>query len=439
MLDFPELIDGTTLELGILSIKEPHSTQPEIIEVETGFDSLKLLNSINRALSELGYTEPTPIQSQAIPIAMEGKDILGTAQTGSGKTAAFALPTIDYLESTEAKNKNPRALILSPTRELANQIGESINGYAKYTKVKQVTIYGGVSQKPQEKEIKKGFDILVATPGRLIDLVQQQIITLENIEILILDEADRMLDMGFINDIRRIIGYIPYVSQVMLFSATMPNQILELANDILIDPRKVSVDPPASTVETVESLVFFVEKQDKLSLLLHLLKNDDIPKALIFMRTKYGANKMVKKLKQKGFSADAIHGNKSQSAREKAMEQFQNDKIAILVATDIAARGIDIDDISHVINYDMSNEAEIYVHRIGRTARAGKSGIAYNFCDVMERKYLVDIEYLTGEHLIRAHGYPYQSDIQEPEYTDIKPKKQTRKHTSKKQKASIRS
>ncbi len=447
-LDLPEFLDGTKLEIKIISTekslqeqisdqikREPEEYyQPETI-ADTGtlidntvlFHQLKLINPLLEAIEEQGYNHPSPIQVQAIPLALEGRDILGTAQTGSGKTAAFALPIIQLLAANEPKGKPyPRALILSPTRELASQIGESIANYGVYTEIRHVTIYGGVSQRPQERELKKGKDVLVATPGRLLDLIDQGIINLDRIEIFVLDEADRMLDMGFIHDIRKVLKLIPNNCHTMLFSATMPKQILELANKMLVDPVRVSVDPPSSPVETIDSSVFFVEKSDKFNLLAHLLKTDNITKALVFMRTKHSANNTAKKLTRQNIIADSIHGNKSQNGRERALRGFKNGEIKVLVATDIAARGIDIDDITHVINYDMSNEAEIYVHRIGRTARAGKSGIAYNFCDEKERSYLVDVERLIQDHLIRPKKYPYVSKIPAPSLTELNPQRKTR-------------
>lgn len=447
-LDLPEFLDGTKLELRIVSIEnslqeqisdqikqEPEEYyEPEtitesgtLIDTTVSFHELKLINPLLEAIEEQGYLHPSPIQVKAIPLALEGRDILGTAQTGSGKTAAFSLPIIQLLAADEPKGKPyPRALILSPTRELASQIGESIANYGVYTEIRHVTIYGGVSQKPQERELRKGKDVLVATPGRLLDLIDQGIIDLDRIEIFVLDEADRMLDMGFIHDIRKVLKLIPDNCHTMLFSATMPRQILDLANKMLVNPERVSVDPPSSPVETITSSVFFVEKPDKFKLLAHLIKTEHISKALVFMRTKHSANNTAKKLTRQNIIADSIHGNKSQNGRERALRGFKNGEIKVLVATDIAARGIDIDNITHVINYDMSNEAEIYIHRIGRTARAGKSGIAYNFCDEKERSYLVDVERLIQNHLIRPKKYPFASDITAPSLTELNPKKRMR-------------
>lgn len=455
ILDLPDYIDGTQLELKIISSEkslqeqisdqfgqdtESHYNPDDIADSGTLIDKNKLFHELNliapllEAVEEQGYRHPSPIQVKAIPLALEGRDVLGTAQTGSGKTAAFSLPIIQLLAANKPRGKPyPRALILSPTRELASQIGESIDTYGEYTEIRQVTIYGGVSQKPQERELKKGKDVLVATPGRLLDLIGQGIIDLDRIEIFVLDEADRMLDMGFIHDIRKVIKLIPDKRQTMLFSATMPKQIIDLANKMLINPEHISVDPPSSPVETIASSVFFVEKPDKFKLLAHLLKSEKISKALVFMRTKHSANNTAKKLSRRNIVADSIHGNKSQNGRERALRGFKKGDISVLVATDIAARGIDINDITHIINYDMSNEAEVYVHRIGRTARAGKSGIAYNFCDEKERSYLVDVERLIQDHLMRAEDYPFMSNIQAPDMTDLNPSRRRSRPKRRKQ------
>ncbi|MHA1912614.1 MAG: DEAD/DEAH box helicase [Candidatus Kariarchaeaceae archaeon] len=451
ILDLPEFLDGTKLELRIISIEEPLQKQQverfkrddeiiqktdEVTDTETVSDAgtlidksklfteMNLIDPLTRSIEEQGYKHPSPIQVKAIPIALQKKDILATAQTGSGKTAAFALPIIQILSANKPKGKAyPRTLILAPTRELANQIGESMASYAKYTEIKHVTVYGGVSQNPQARQLKKGKDVIVATPGRLLDLIDQRIADIDWIEILVIDEADRMLDMGFIHDIRKIMKMIPDTTQIMMFSATMPPQIQSLADTVLVDPVRISVDPPSSPVDTIESSVFFVEKPEKFNLLLHLIKTEKINKALVFMRTKYSANRIVKKLVREKIRSDAIHGNKTQSSRERALNDFKNGRIRVLVATDIAARGIDIDDITHVINFDMSNEAETYVHRIGRTARAGKSGIAYNFCMEDERYYLVEIERLIQKHLNRAEKHPFMSKIPAPSPTDLDSKK----------------
>ncbi|MCG3217543.1 MAG: DEAD/DEAH box helicase [Candidatus Heimdallarchaeota archaeon] len=457
LLDLPEFTDGTKLELRIISIekslqeqqtdqylRDAEKVQSQDIFTEASaladeinlFHELNLIDPLLQAIEEQGYSQPSPIQAKAIPIVLKKRDILATAQTGSGKTAAFALPIIQILNAVKIKGKAyPRALILTPTRELAGQIGENITNYARHTYIRHATIYGGVSQHPQVRQLKQGKDIIVATPGRLLDLIDQGIADIDWIEILVLDEADRMLDMGFIHDIRKIIKMISDKCQVMMFSATMPPQILDLADKLLVDPKRISVDPPTSPVETIESSLFFVEKPDKFSLLLHLLKTEEVKKALVFMRTKFSANRIVKKLKREKINADAIHGNKTQNAREKALRDFKNGRIKVLVATDIAARGIDIDDITHVINFDMSNEAETYIHRIGRTARAGKSGIAFNFCMDGERPFLEDIERLIQQHLIRAEEYPFMSRFPAPSLTDLASTRKKLKSTYKKRKS----
>jgi ATP-dependent RNA helicase RhlE len=383
------------------------------------FEDLKLIDPLLRAVSAEGYTQPTPIQVQAVPHVLEGRDLLGCAQTGTGKTAAFALPTIQRLLENPKKGGAIRVLILSPTRELASQIGDSFDVYGKHTSIKQITLFGGVGQNPQVQAIKRGADVLVATPGRLLDLMQQGFVRLDKIEIFILDEADRMLDMGFIHDVKRVIAALPKQRQTLLFSATMPQDIQELANNILINPVKVEVTPQATTVEKIAQSVYFVEKNDKRLLLEHLLRDKAIRRVLVFTRTKHGANKVVKQLEDARIRAEAIHGNKSQTAREKALANFKTGATRVLVATDIAARGIDVEEISHVINYDMPNEPETYVHRIGRTARAGASGVAYSFCDSDERPYLVDIERLIRLNIPRVETHPHQSPQGLPPVTDL--------------------
>lgn len=360
------------------------------------FQELPLIDPLLRAIRAEGYTEPTPIQAQAIPHILNGKDVIGCAQTGTGKTAAFALPILQRLITLP--NQRPagtiRALILSPTRELATQIGDSFAAYGRNLPLKHAVIFGGVGQQPQVQAVRRGIDILVATPGRLLDLMGQGIIRLNTIDIFVLDEADRMLDMGFIHDVRRVIQMLPTKRQTLLFSATMPQDIQDLADRILIAPVRVEVTPQATTVEKITQSVYFVEKNDKRALLEHLLQDQAIRRVLVFTRTKHGANKLVQQLERSNIGAEAIHGNKSQSARERALENFKTGKTRVLVATDIAARGIDVDDVTHVINYDLPNIPESYVHRIGRTARAGASGVAYSFCDFEEREYLRDIEKL---------------------------------------------
>ena len=375
------------------------------------FHDLKLIDPLLRAVRAEGYDEPTPIQRKAIPQVLAGRDLIGCAQTGTGKTAAFALPILQRLAAGTRDNnrRSIRVLVLSPTRELATQIGDSFASYGRYTNLKHTVVFGGVGQNPQVQSIKRGVDILVATPGRLLDLIGQGHIRLDRLEILVLDEADRMLDMGFIHDVRRIIKTVPTQRQTLLFSATMPQDIQDLADQILIDPVKVEVVPQGTTVETINQSVFFVRKSDKRALLEHILNDRDVQRVLVFTRTKHGANRLAEQLGRGRIRAEAIHGNKSQSAREQALRNFKNGKVRVLVATDIAARGIDVDDITHVINYDLPNEAESYIHRIGRTARAGASGIAFSFCDVEERKLLVDIEKLIRQPVPVMADHPYTS------------------------------
>src|SRR5260221_1850988 len=384
------------------------------------FEELKLIEPLLRAVTSEGYTEPSPIQEKSIPWVLEGRDLLGCAQTGTGKTAAFALPILQRLVETPRQGGHYiRVLVLSPTRELASQIGESFDTYGKYTGIKQATIFGGVNQNPQVDKVRRGVDVLVATPGRLLDLMQQNLVRLNRIEVLVLDEADRMLDMGFIHDVRRIINTLPTDRQTLLFSATMPRDIQELANSILRDPVSVAVTPVASTVDTIAQSVYFVEKGDKPALLEALLRDKSITQVLVFTRTKHGANKVVQQLTRVPIRAEAIHGNKSHAARQRALSNFKDGSIRVLVATDIAARGLESAQISHVINYDLPNEPESYVHRIGRTGRAGAAGMAYSFCSADERAYLVDIERLIQLHVPRAVNYPYISKLGLPPETDL--------------------
>lgn len=377
------------------------------------FQDLNLNDSLLRAVHAEGYEAPTPIQTQAIPPVLSGRDLIGCAQTGTGKTAAFALPILQRLaESTQNRKRGIiRALVLSPTRELASQIGESFNAYGKHTGLKSLVIFGGVGQHPQVQAIRRGTDILVATPGRLLDFINQGVLRLNTIEIFVLDEADRMLDMGFIHDVRKVINLLPKKRQTLLFSATMPQDIQDLAQHMLYNPVHVEVVPQSTTVEKIDQSVFFVEKKDKRALLEHLLADQAIRRVLVFTRTKHGANKLVQQLDRAHIHAEAIHGNKSQTARERALANFKSGKTRVLIATDIAARGIDIDDVTHIINYDLPNIPESYVHRIGRTARAGASGIAYSFCDVEERKYLRDIEKLIRLRVNVITEHPFVSDI----------------------------
>jgi len=377
------------------------------------FDKLGLIEPILKALEHEGYTTPTPIQAQAIPSLLQGRDLLGCAQTGTGKTAAFAIPILQKLyneQHLEKGHKNIKALILTPTRELAIQIEESFKAYGKHTGIKQLVIFGGVSQFHQTEALKRGVDILVATPGRLLDLIQQRFISLAHVKVFVLDEADRMLDMGFVHDVKKVIVRLPEVRQTLFFSATMPNEIQGLANAILSNPVKVEVTPVSSTAETIQQSMYFVEKKDKPSLLRHLLKDTAIKSALVFTRTKHGADKVVKYLLQAGTEAQAIHGNKSQNARQNALANFKNGNTRVLVATDIAARGIDIEELSHVINFELPNIPETYVHRIGRTGRAGFSGIAFSFCDDEEKEFLRDIHKLIGKSIPIEVNNPYQME-----------------------------
>jgi ATP-dependent RNA helicase RhlE len=375
------------------------------------FSDLNLIDPLLRAVRAEGYESPTPIQQQAVPHVLASRDLIGCAQTGTGKTAAFALPILQRLLSLNASRKNgvARVLVLSPTRELATQIGDSFNTYGRHTGLKSQVVFGGVGQQPQVDGWRRGTDILVATPGRLLDLMNQRIIKLDTIEIFVLDEADRMLDMGFIHDVRKIIAALPTRRQTLLFSATMPQDIQDLADSILINPVRVEVTPQATTVEKIDQSVYFVNKSDKRALLEHLLNDRSIRRVLVFTRTKHGANKLVQQLERSSIGAEAIHGNKSQSARERALANFKSGKTRVLVATDIAARGIDVDNVTHVINYDLPNEPESYVHRIGRTARAGASGIAFSFCDAEERAFLRDIEKLIRLQVPVVSDHPYAS------------------------------
>ncbi|MEK6557030.1 MAG: DEAD/DEAH box helicase [Candidatus Margulisiibacteriota bacterium] len=375
----------------------------------TTFEQLQLIPRLLDALKNEGYTTPTPIQEQAIPVILGGKDLFGIAQTGTGKTAAFALPILQLLEEQEGTSghRSIKALICTPTRELAIQIGESFATYGRYCHLRQSIIYGGVNQNPQITALRRGVDILIVTPGRLLDLMQQGHVHLQHIEIFVLDEGDRMLDMGFIHDIRRIITKLPVKRQNLFFSATLPPDILRLANDILRQPVRVEVTPQSSTVDTIEQSVFFVDKASKRQLLIHLLKDNRLYSVLVFSRTKHGADKITKELQRVGVEAQAIHGDKSQNARQRALTSFKQGKCRVLVATDIAARGIDIDDLTHVINFDLPEVAETYVHRVGRTGRAGASGVAFSFCCQEETGYLRDIHRLIQKELPVVTEHPF--------------------------------
>lgn len=399
------------------------------------FDQLNIIAPIQRALKEEGYKDPTPIQAQAIGPLLEGKDLLGTAQTGTGKTAAFAIPILQGLNGAAKTPRKIQALILAPTRELAIQIQDSFKTYGKYLNSRTIAIYGGVSQRPQTDELSRGIDILVATPGRLLDLINQKFVHLENVKYFVLDEADMMLDMGMIHDVRKIITFLPHVRQTMFFSATMPKEIAILSNSILKNPIKVEVNPAALTVDMIDQQLYFVDKPDKIHLLIHLLKTLNIESVLVFSRTKHGADKIVKALVISGLPALAIHGNKSQNARQAALKSFKDRKTKILVATDIAARGLDIDELSHVLIYDLPEVAETYVHRIGRTGRAGLGGTAISFCDDEERGLLRDIEKLINKTIPIIHDHPFSQRGHrirpiEPVFTS-KPSSFDKKHNEK--------
>jgi ATP-dependent RNA helicase RhlE len=374
------------------------------------FESLNIIEPILKSLKEEGYTQPTPIQEQAIPVVLNGTDLIGCAQTGTGKTAAFAVPILQLLSRNKAfdRKKKIRSLIVTPTRELAIQIEESFKAYGRYTGLNCTVVFGGVNQNPQTNALRSGVDILIATPGRLLDLMNQGFISLKDVEIFVLDEADRMLDMGFIHDVRKLIAALPQKRQSLFFSATMPPEIVKLAGSIVYKPFKIEVTPSASTVDIVNQYVYFIDRGNKNLLLLELLKDEKIKTALVFTRTKFGADKVVRVLKKKNITAEAIHGNKAQNARQKALSGFKAQTTRVLVATDIAARGIDVDDLEYVINFEIPNISETYVHRIGRTGRAGASGTAISFCDAEEKEYLRDIEKLITKKIkvIEDHPFP---------------------------------
>lgn len=389
------------------------------------FEDLNLTEPILKALKTEGYEKPTPIQQQAIPIVLQQKDLLGCAQTGTGKTAAFAIPILQLLGGKQSKGqRNIKALILTPTRELAIQIDESFAAYGRHMGLRHTVIFGGVSQVPQVAELRRGVDILTATPGRLLDLINQRLLNIKDLEIFVLDEADRMLDMGFIHDVKRVISIIPQKRQTLFFSATMPPEIQKLADTILSNPTKVEVTPVSSTAEKIDQSLYYVDKKQKKNLLEHLLKDQGIVTALVFTRTKHGADRVVKDLKKIGVTAEAIHGNKSQNHRQRALTHFKTGQLRVLVATDIAARGIDVDELSHVINYDLPNVPETYVHRIGRTGRAGLSGVAFSFCDAEEKPYVRDIQKLIAKQIpvVDNHPYPLTGVLELP--ADAKPQQQ---------------
>lgn len=409
------------------------------------FRNLGIIDPILDALKAEGYETPTPIQEQAIPILLKGKDLLGCAQTGTGKTAAFAIPILQHLYHERQRNgrvRKIRALVVTPTRELAIQIGDSFTTYGKFTGIKNTVIFGGVKQGKQTDALRQGVDVLIATPGRLLDLMNQGYVSLNDIGYSILDEADRMLDMGFIHDIRKIIAKLPAKRQSLFFSATMPPDIIELSRKILGNPEKVSVTPELTTAEKITQLVYLVGKQDKPSLLAHLLRQNSAATVLVFSRTKHGADKITRFLKKSGIDANAIHGNKSQNARQQALENLKNGHTKVLVATDIAARGIDIDDLQLVVNYDLPNIPETYVHRIGRTGRAGAGGLAISFCDAEEKAYLRDIQKLIRQTITVAQENPYNEDaeahISKNQGHKILPQQQLRKEVAKPLKGKLR-
>lgn len=385
------------------------------------FESLKLIEPILRAVSQEGYTTPTPIQQQAIPIVLQHRDLLGCAQTGTGKTAAFSIPLLQILNEypleTGGQKRAIKALILTPTRELAIQIDESLEAYGKHLPLKHAVIFGGVSEGPQITTLRNGVDILVATPGRLLDLMNRRFVDLRQLKIFVLDEADRMLDMGFIHDVRKVITHLPQKRQSLFFSATMPPEIQKLADTILTNPAKVEVTPVSSTAEKVKQEMYYVNKSNKPKLLKHLLQNPEIVSALVFTRTKHGADRVARDLVKYGIGAEAIHGNKSQNARQRALGNFKSGETRVLVATDIAARGIDVEELSHVVNFELPNIPETYVHRIGRTGRAGKAGIAVSFCEPDEMEYVRDIQKLIGKTVpvIEGHPYPLDFSVQQQE------------------------
>jgi ATP-dependent RNA helicase RhlE len=384
------------------------------------FDSLGLIDPLRRAVSGAGYETPTPIQSKAIPHLLAGRDVLGCAQTGTGKTAAFALPILDRLARTKraAEKRGPRALVLAPTRELALQIAESFQTYGRHLSISTAVVFGGVGQGPQVEAFRRNTDVIVATPGRLIDLMGQGYAKFDALETLVLDEADRMLDMGFIDPIRRIIAVLPRRRQTLMFSATMPTEILKLATSILVDPVQLSVAPVASTADGITQWVMHVERSQKRALLSEVLRDPAMTRVLVFTRTKHGANRVAEQLDRSGVTAAAIHGNKSQAARQRALGAFKQGQVRVLVATDIAARGVDVDGITHVINFELPNEPESYVHRIGRTARAGASGVALSFCDAEERGSLRAIERLTRTPVRVVENHPFAG---RPPRSDARP------------------
>jgi ATP-dependent RNA helicase RhlE len=384
------------------------------------FDTLGLVAPLVRAVHEAGYTTPTPIQTAAIPPVLRGRDIVGCAQTGTGKTAAFSLPLLQHLDARAGDDPSLRALVLTPTRELAAQIGESLRIYGRHLDLWHTVIFGGVSERPQKDELRRGVDALVATPGRLLDLMQQGVVSLDAIELFVLDEADRMLDMGFIHDVERITRALPRKRQTLFFSATMPPKIRALADRLLNDPVTVAVAPISAPAERVDQRLYLVDKGNKRDLLLDLLDDASITRSLVFSRTKHGANRIAQVLERAGIKSAAIHGNKSQNARTRALESFRSGDLRVLVATDLAARGLDVDDVTHVINFDLPDVPETYVHRIGRTARASATGIALSFCDAAEHENLADIERLIGRPIERVDDHRYVPSQPPPSTTQLR-------------------
>ena len=396
------------------------------------FQQLKLSKTILRSLSEQNYEQPTEIQAKAIPVGLSGRDILGSAQTGTGKTAAFALPIIQNLLDGRSGHgeRQIRSLVVTPTRELALQIGESFTAYAQYTTLRNTVIFGGVPQTAQVQAIERGVDVLIATPGRLLDLMDQGVFSLRDIEFFVLDEADRMLDMGFIHDIRKIIAVLPNKRQSLFFSATMPDNILALSKQILTDPVKIAVDPVSSTADTIRQMLYTTNKKSKKDLLLHLLKDPKLDQVLLFSRTKHGADRIVRDLRKQNILCAAIHGDKTQGQRQRALGEFKDGRIRVLVATDIAARGIDIEKLGYVINFDIPNESETYVHRIGRVGRAGEKGIALSLCEPEENAYIRDIEKLIGKKIPLNQDHPFpQTDkpMSKAEKAEFEKEKQRRR------------
>ena len=373
------------------------------------FEDLNLHPTLLKAVKDQNYINPTAIQEQAIPLILKDNDVLGTAQTGTGKTAAFALPILHHLINEKSNNNKTkiRALVVTPTRELAIQIGENFTDYAKYNNIKNTVIFGGVKQGTQTNALANGVDVLVATPGRLLDLMGQGFISLNDIGYFVLDEADRMLDMGFINDIKKVLEKLPKTRQSLFFSATMPNSILTLSNTILRNPKKIAVHQVSTTAETIQQSIYYTNKSDKKDLLFHILKNKDINQILVFSRTKHGADRIVRNLQKNNIEAAAIHGDKSQNQRQRALQSFKDYKVRVLVATDIAARGIDIDKLSYVLNYDIPNEPETYVHRIGRCGRAGEKGVSISICEPEENVYAKDIEKLIKQKIEAVQNHPF--------------------------------